>query len=462
MTDARLPGSFRDPSGFLFSRDDSLYRQVNTTGKEDYDALIETGLYEALVAAGLLIPHREVSNKYAASDQAYKVVKPARIPFVSYPYEWCFGQLRDAALTTLRIQKTALDYGMSLKDCSAYNTQFRAGKPVFIDTLSFEKYREGSPWVAYRQFCQHFLAPLALMRHTDARLNQLFRVYIDGVPLGLASALLPFRTRLRFGLLLHIHVHARSQRHFAARTVDISKGTVRRSSLLGLIDSLQSATSGLHWKPEGTEWADYYTDDHYPSNAFRHKKQIVAQFLTRIDPNTVWDLGANVGAFSRIASQAGIQTISFDADPAAVERNYLECGRRGETNILPLVLDLTNPSPSIGWGHQERLSLAERGPADAVLALALVHHLAISNNVPLDMIARFFHRVCSRSLIVEFVPKRDSQVQRLLSTRQDIFPEYTQPVFEREFGKHFEPQDCVKIADTDRILYLMARRERQT
>ena len=457
MSNTRLPSSFRDPSGFIFFRYGFIYRQVNSTYKENYDHLIDSGLYQTLIDTGLLIPHDEVDIEYA-SDKAYKIIKPEPISFISYPYEWSFSQLRDAALTTLEIQKRALNFGMSLKDCSVYNIQFRRGRPILIDTLSFENYNKGEPWVAYRQFCQHFFAPLALMSYRDIRLNQFLRIYIDGVPLDLASSLLPFRTRFKFSLLSHIHFHARSQKYFADKTVNTSSWKMSRLSFLGLIDSLESAIKKLKWQAQGTEWADYYENINYSSDVLQHKKQIVAGFLDKIKPIVVWDLGANVGIFSRIASDKGIQTISFDIDPAAVERNYLECVRKGEANILPLVLDLTNPSPSIGWENQERMSWVERGPADTVLALALIHHLAISNNLPLDKIANFFNRVCCRSLIIEFVHKSDSQVQRLLSTRDDIFPDYTQRVFENEFKKYFAIQNSVMIRNSKRTLYLMQRK----
>ena len=456
-TSGNIPSSFRDPSGFLFHREGSIYRQVNISYKENYDHLVNSGLYEALVDAGLLIPHEEVDIQGAKSDKAYKIIKPELIPFISYPYEWSFSQLKNAALTTLEIQKKSLDFGMCLKDCSAYNIQFRKGKPVFIDTLSFEKHREGQPWVAYRQFCQHFLAPLALMNYRDIRLNQLFRVYIDGVPLDLASSLLPFRTRLIFSLLSHIHLHARSQKQFGDKTVNINRHKMGPLSFLALIENLGSIVKRLKWQPQGTEWANYYEDTNYSPRALEHKKQIVAEFLDKTNPKSVWDLGANVGLFSRIASGKRIQTISFDIDPVAVEKNYLECVEKGETNVLPLLLDLTNPSPSIGWQNQERMSLIERGPADMVFALALIHHLVVSNNLPLNKIAQFFDKICA-SLIVEFIPKSDSQIQRLLSTREDIFPDYTQQVFEREFAEYFTIWRCVKIRDSDRTLYLMENR----
>jgi len=457
MNSRILPSSFRDPSGFLFYREGCLYRQINLFYKENYQHLMQSGLYEHLVDAGLLIPHQEVDIEAVEPDIAYKIIKPEPIPFISYPYEWCFSQLKDAALLTLEIQRRALEFGMSLKDCSAYNIQFKNGKPIFIDTLSFERYQEGQPWVAYRQFCQHFLAPLALMSYINVGLNQLLRVHIDGVPLDLSSSLLPFRTRFKFSLFSHIHLHAKSQKYFADKVIDTTSRGMGRMAFLGLIDSLRDAIDNLKWMPQGTEWADYYEETNYSPSALEHKMEVVADFLHRINPKLVWDLGANIGLFSRIASAQGALTISFDNDPAAVEKNYLECIKRGETNILPLLLDLTNPSPSIGWENQERMSLLERGPADAALALALIHHLAISNNVPLCRIAQFFSRIC-KFLIIEFVPKSDSQVQRLLSTREDIFSDYTEQIFEREFSKYFLIVNSVRILESERVLYLMQKR----
>lgn len=454
-----VPGSFRDPSGFLFTRDGVLYRQVNDFYKDDYDHLVTSGLYRKLVDARLLIPHEEVDVEPAEPETAYRTIRPEPVEFISYPYEWCFSQLKDAALTTLKVQRTALDFGMSLKDCSAYNVQFAKGKPVFIDTLSFEKYSEGRPWIAYRQFCQHFLAPLALMSYRDVRLNQLLRTYIDGIPLDLASSLLPFRTRFSFPLLSHIHLHARSQKRYAAKPVDTSRYRMSRLSFLGLLDNLGSCIRRLQWQPRGTEWVGYYEDTNYSPDAIQHKKQMVAELIDRAAPRSVWDLGANVGVFSRIASDRGIMTISFDMDPAAIERSYLECVAKGENRILPLVIDLTNPSPGIGWSNEERASLLERGPADMVLALALIHHLAISNNVPLGMIADFLSRVC-RSTVIEFVPKSDSQVRRLLATRKDIFADYDQHSFEKEFQERFTVETSTRIRGSERTLYLMSRKSK--
>jgi ribosomal protein L11 methylase PrmA len=458
VRDGVLASSFRDPSGFVFSADGTIYRQVNEAYRAEYDRLRESGLYDALARDRLLVEHEEVSADLRVTDAAYKVIRPTRVPFVSYPYEWSFGQLKAAALVTLRVQRAALDRGMSLKDASAYNVQFFGCRPVFVDTLSFETYAEGRPWVAYRQFCQHFLAPLALMSRVDVRLGRLLSSYLDGIPLDLASGLLPRRTRLSVGLLTHVHLHASSQARYADRPVATRAMKVSRLSLVGLLESLRKTVESLSWEPEGTTWAEYYDNTNYGEEAQRAKRDLVAAYLERAAPATVWDLGANTGAYSRIASERGASTVAFDFDPAAVERNFREGAKAGEENLLPLVLDATNPSPAVGWANAERASLAERGPADAVLALALVHHLAIGNNVPLARVASYFATL-GRSLVVEFVPKDDSQVRRLLASREDIFGDYTQEGFEAAFAREFEVVDSAPIEGSVRRLYLMRRLE---
>jgi hypothetical protein len=433
-----------------------IYRQINEGYRDDYDHLIDSGLYETLVKNRLLVSHSTV-GKDLAPTEAYKVIQPEHIPFISYPYEWCFGQLKDAALLTLEIQEIALQHGMVLKDSSAYNVQFLRGRPILIDTLSFERYREGEPWVAYRQFCQHFLAPLALTGYRDVRLSQLFRVHIDGIPLDLASGLLPKRSRLRTGLLAHIHLHAKAQKRYAGKTVEQRSRKMSRRSMLGLISSLHGTVSGLHWRLPNTEWGEYYEDTNYSATAMQHKAEIVSSYLEKIKPDAVWDLGANTGEFSRIAAEKGALAISSDVDPVAVEKNYRRTKEDNDSNVLPLVVDLTNPSPAIGWANEERFSLPQRGPVDVALALALVHHLAISNNVPFDLIARFIGSMC-RSLIVEFVPKDDSQVQRLLHTRKDIFTDYDREHFEAAFADYFAIEESTPIKESQRILYRMTRR----
>jgi hypothetical protein len=451
----REASSFRDPAGFLFTEDGVLYRQVNPSGLPDYRLLMDSGLYQQLVEEGLLIAHEELPGSKADPAEAI-ILQPTIIPFVTYPFEWCFSQLKHAALTTLAIEIRALEKGMTLKDCSAFNIQFLKGKPILIDTLSFERYPEGKPWDAYRQFCQHFLAPLALMAYVDIRLNLLLRDYIDGIPLDLASRLLPRRTHLILGLTLHIHHHARLQKRFAEKDPkpDQFQGKISRAQLTGLINNLESTIEKLNCMPTaGSGWTDYETFHNYSPESLEHKKEIVNNYLEIIHPQNVWDFGANTGTFSRLASQREIFTVAFDLDSGAVERNYLNMLSEGDANLLPLVMDLTNPSPGLGWRGEERKSLVDRGPAHTIMALALLHHLAIGNNVPLSNLADFFQRL-SRWSIIEFIPRQDPQVSRLLQVRRDIFSGYNQETFENTFCQFFNLVAKEDIQGTDRTIYL--------
>ncbi len=454
-----VPGSFRDPSGFVFMAGGTLYRQVNRAFAEEFDACVSSGLFESLAADGLLVPHRVVGLERAWRPDAHAVLEPTRIDFVSFPYEWAFGALKDAALLTLEVQERSLARGFALRDASAYNVQFRDGRPILIDTLSFARYREGEPWVAYKQFCEHFLVPLALMSTRDIRCGRLQREYLEGVPVDLASALLPRLTWARAGILLHVHLHARAMRRYEEASVaSVTRGRgMSRQGLLGFVGSLRSTVEKLSWRPADTTWANYAGDHNYSESGLAEKRRLVREYLAAVSPRRVWDLGANTGTFSRVAREVAPSVICFDVDPAAVELNYREVRDRHETGLLPLQLDLMNPSPATGWAHEERFSLEARGPADALLALALVHHLAIANNVPLPRIAEFFARL-GRALVIEFVPKSDSQVERLLRNRPDVFPEYTREGFERAFAAHYEIAATAGIPDTQRSLYLMHRR----
>jgi len=456
--DAYLESSFRDPSGFVFSRDGRIYRQINLSYRADYEQLMTSGLYRSLVDDGLLVPHEEIHPPDGLAEGAFRVIAPEPIPFISYPYEWSFPQLQSAALATLAIQRRAREHDMSLKDASGFNIQFVGHRPVLIDTLSFEHHRDGAPWVAYRQFCQHFLAPLALMSMRDPCLGQLTRRFVDGIPLELASKLLPARTWLSLSMLTHIHLHARSQRRHAQSNGGPPSGRLSRDAEVAIIESLRSGVETLRPARSSSHWATYYETRAYSPEAMDEKSLTVARYIDRLRPATVWDLGANTGAISRLASQKGAYTIAIDSDPESVEINYREAARTRDTRILPLVVDLTNPSPRLGWHHRERLSLLERGPADLALALALVHHLAIGNNVPLPRVASFLADA-GRWAVVEFVPKEDGQVQRLLQSRTDIFDGYTQAGFERAFAERFTLEDRRPLPGSVRVLYLYRRRE---
>jgi ribosomal protein L11 methylase PrmA len=453
----RDPGSFRDPGGFVYRRDGVLLRQVGPTLVDDWQSFASSGLAAKLVADGRLISWDTAPLELAATTDARAVIKPEPIEFISYPYEWTFGELRDAALLTLDVQLQALDAGWTLRDATAYNVQFRAGRPILIDLLSLEPHEDGAPWVAYRQFCEHFLAPLALMARRDIRLATLLRADPDGVPLDLATHLLPWRSRLNFGLLSHLYLHASAQTRHAGNEDEgaAARGArISRTRLKALVQSLRNTVSGLDWKPSGTEWADYADHTSYSDRGTAAKEQLVAQFVTAAGGRTVWDLGANTGRYSRVAAGVGRSVLAFDIDPAAAERNYRSLAQEGRTDILPLVMDLANPSPGVGWASRERRSLLDRANADVTLSLALVHHLAISRNVPLPMFVELLASIAPTA-IVEFVPKEDPMVRRLLASRRDVFPEYTVDGFRAAARTRFSIAEEAPIQDSGRVLFLL-------
>lgn len=448
----------RDPAGFVYQREGQLLRQVNASYRTSFERVLASGVLDELHGAGLLIPHEVAPIDLAATRDAWQVLRPERVAFISYPYEWSFSQLRDAALLTLDVQRRALARGMTLRDASAYNVQFHRGRPVFIDTLSFGPHEEGRPWVAYRQFCEHFLAPLALMSRRDVRLGRLHAEFADGVPLDLASRLLGSSSWVRPSLLLHVHLHARAQSRYADAAARPRSGATRltRSAVLRLVEQLRQTIETLRWEPAGTPWAEYETTHAYGADARASKERLVRELLSSIAPRTTWDLGANTGRFSRIAADLGSQVIAIDGDYAAVDRSYrAERARSGEA-ILPLVNDLVAPSPSSGWAGTERQSLAERGPADALLALAVVHHIAFSGNVALPRIAEWFARL-GRAAIVEFVPPDDAQVRRLTAARSEATHPYDREAFDRAFARHFAIIARHPLPETGRELYLMRR-----
>ena len=456
----REPGSYRDPSGFVFRRDGVLYRQVSHGFADDWAAFESSGLHAALQAKGLLIPDQPAGIDLAAEAGAVAVIRPEPIGFISYPFEWSFSQLKEAALLTLAAQALAAEHGMTLRDASAYNVQFLRGRPVMIDTLSFERAAPDQPWKPYRQFCEHFLAPLALMAHRDGRLGLLLRTYVDGIPLDLASELLPRGTRWSPGLAAHLHLHARAQRRHADEGRDAAPKTVTMSATrrLALLDHLRRTVEGLHLPARGTEWADYADQTSYSGVATASKESIVREMLVEVAGRRAWDVGANTGRYSAIAAEVGYEVVALDSDWAAVERHHLALRKADAQRIMPLLADLADPSPAIGWENRERSSLLERANADVVVALALVHHLAIGRNAPLGMVAELMARL-GPNLIIEFVPKGDPMVRRLLATREDIFPDYTPEGFRAAFTRLFTIRDERPVQDSTRVVFRMVRRD---
>jgi ribosomal protein L11 methylase PrmA len=459
----RDSASWRDPWGFVYRRHGVLLRQVNRRATEEWYAFSESALAADLVKRGWLLPWEPASlDEALAPDDAIAIIRPEALDFITYPYEWTFGELKAAALLTMDVQLAAVEAGFSLRDASAYNVQFRGIRPVLIDHLSFERLPEGKPWIAYRQFCEHFLAPLALMARVDPRLGRMLRDHLEGIPLDLAASLLPTSTRFRLGLGAHIHLHARSMRRNENAGGSAKGAELRVGRLKSLLTNLRQTVEGLNWEPSGTEWAEYADTGHesYTAGAGA-KAALVKRFLGEGTERTCWDLGANTGVFSSLASEAGYRVLAFDADLAAAERHFRALGSKGRTDTTPLVMDLADPSPSQGWHERERGGLLERANADALLALALIHHLAIGRNVPLPMVLDLFADLAPEA-VVEWVPREDPMVQRMLASREDVFDDYTEDGFRAAAERRFEVLAREPIEGSDRVLYSLKRRETGT
>lgn len=448
-------GSFRDPSGYVYEADGKIFRSLAEGYAPDYECFTASGLADHLKQKKWVPDFHESDREIPG---AWKVLEVERLPWISYPYEWCFQQLKEAALLTLKIQLAALAHGMTLKDASAYNIQLHRGRLVFIDLQSFARYEEGRPWVAYRQFVMHFLGPLLLMAKKDIRFSHLLRDYVDGLPVDFVSRNLPWRTRFSPSCLIHIHWHAKLLKKYADTHGDTETHAQQQKSArmplasqVKFIESLRELVQGLRVPELATEWGDYYQDTNYTSAAFLAKQRLIQQLCERFQPKSVCDLGANCGEFSRQVPASVPTVISADIDPVAVDKNYVQVRKNKDRNIYPVLLDLCNPSPGIGWMNAERESFLARAKCDLAMGLALVHHLCIGNNLPLDYVASLFHTLAPVA-VVEFVPKGDSQVDRLLSSREDIFPDYTLENCVAAFSRLYPNCETHPVEDSQRTV----------
>lgn len=448
------PSSYRDPSGFVFEKDGIVYRQVNDVFKENFDFFISSGCYDHLVNKGLLVSHRIIHNNLTGHSDWYTTLLPEKINFISYPYEWSFDMLKDAALLTLQLVKEVIGYGLILKDATPYNIQWHNGQLIFIDTLSFEKYDEAQPWIAYRQFCESFLAPLLIMYYSKRELTELLLSYSDGISLSVIKALLPFKSRFSIHTLLHIHLHASASTAKKAKNVGIQ---FSKQKLLNIINSLETLIKQLKLSKQKTTWSNYYEEAATRNNYLEQKKKIISEWVDGLsDVKLVADLGANEGEFSQLIASKNIKIIVADFDAACINKLYNQIKLKGEKNIQPMVLDLSRPTPAIGVNNKERQSFMERSHFDLVMGLALIHHLCIGKNIPFEKVATFFKQIC-KYLIIEFVPKDDEKVQVMLSNKKDIYCNYTENNFIQEFGKHFNIIKKQIVGNTNRVLFLMQK-----
>ncbi|HLM35567.1 MAG TPA: hypothetical protein VK278_07295 [Gaiellaceae bacterium] len=440
-------GSFRDPGNRVFAAPDAVYRGLSAEAAEEWRALAAS----KLGGDPRIVATEEVAD---APEPWAALLRHERIPFVSYPYEWPFTLLRRAALLQLDLLLDALDEGLILKDATPYNVQWDGARAVFIDVGSFERYREGTAWQGYRQFCQLQFYPLLLAAWKDAPFQPWLRGSLDGIAPAELRNLLSFRDRFRRGATTHVFLHARLERRYADRTREVKEELKRAGFRKELVTAnartLRKLVAGLEWRGASAAWGDYTQTWSYDEADAARKARFVGEAVETLAPRLVWDLGCNDGTYSKLAAARGAYVVATDADHHVVDR----LAREENERILPLVVDLADPSPALGWRGEERKDLPGRGTPDLTLALALVHHLAITRNLPLGELIDWLAGLDS-ALVVEFVDPADEMAQRLLAAkREGLHADYHRGVFERLLGERFAVERTEELAGGRRILYL--------
>jgi hypothetical protein len=455
-----VPGSFRDPDSRVFESGGEVFRALSARGLEDWNALRASAAFAELTDRGSVIETQEVGGDATATlpEGWAGVLRHAAVPFVSYPYEWTFGMLRDAALLQLDVLERCLAESLMVKDSSPYNVQWRGVAPVFIDIGSFERLREGEPWIAYRQFCMLFLYPLMFQAFRGIPFQPWLRGAIDGITPAQARAVMSMRDRLRRGVLTNVILHSRLEQRYAAIEGRAAKAQVRRAGfntelILANVHRLRKLVARLDWEPATSAWTDYrHASSHLHADA-DDKAAFVATAAGRRHWRLVWDLGANDGAYARIAARSSDYVLAMDVDHPTVERLYRALREEGERRILPLVMDVCDPSPALGWRGRERGTLADRGRPDLTLCLALVHHVAITRNVPVREIVDWLASL-GGTVLVEFPERTDPMVQRLLAGKRDgTHEDYERAHFESCLREAFVVERQQELPSGQRVLY---------
>jgi SAM-dependent methyltransferase len=453
------PGSFRDRTARVFYHNGKIYRGLTGQALTEWEALESARFFRQFTDSGGIVTTRQVDLSVVPASSSHQweaILEHERLPFISYPYEWSFGMLRDAAVLQLDLLLAALDEGMSLKDASAYNIQWKGSTPVFVDVASFSKRVSGEPWVGYRQFCQMFLYPLLLQAYRDVPFQPWLRGSIDGMDAEVCLRLLSARDYLRAGVVAHVYLQAKAQSAFGS-----TKRNVRRDLQLAGFDArlikmnavrLRALLTSLRWNPRPSTWSDYASCGHYDASDAAQKRDFVDQAAASGQWSLAWDLGCNVGLFSRIVARRANYVIAMDADHVAVDRLYGALRTEGIRNVLPLVFNVTDPSPALGWRNLERKRIVERGRPDLVLALALIHHVVIGSNIPMSEFLQWLSEL-GGSLVIEFVTREDPMVAALLRNKEDHYADYHQDVFERELGMRFAVLQRHTLSSGTRVLY---------
>jgi len=441
---SRDPASFRDRSSAVYVDAGAVRRGLDAAAQANWERLGTTGFFPRLLQEGLVVATDACEAPPECNGDWAGWLRHARVPFVSYPYEWPFGMLRDAALLHLSLMRQALEEDFILKDSSAYNVQWYGARPVFIDIPSFEPYSPGAPWVGYRQFCEMFLFPLMLTAYRGVRFQPWLRGSFDGIPVDQMAALFShWRDRMRRGVFGHVYLQAALQRRYAGGAGDggSASGEVRRAGfhaelIRRNVDGLTRLVGRLEAPAPRSGWTEYARTHSYPDEDFRRKQAFVESVASRRRWSLVWDLGCNTGAFSRIVAEHAECVVAMDGDHDAVELLYRSERDGGGMKILALNMNLADPSPGLGWRGGERRALIERGQPDLVLCLALVHHLVIGANIPLAQVVDWLASL-GGAMVIEFVDKQDEMSQRLLRDRVDQHFDYDRDTFVALLERHF-------------------------
>lgn len=464
MTSPQIePGSYRDRDARVVHLDGEIYRLLSARALADWRSLADTDFFRRGVEAGRIVATETVESPPAAlaeiAGEFAGVVRHQRIPFVSYPYEWTFGMLRRAARLQLELVDAALVEGFTVKDASSYNIQWIGSRPVFIDVPSFQRRREGEPWIGYAQFCQLFLYPLMLTAYRDLPFQPWLRGRLDGITPAECDHLLSLGDRLRPGVFFDVYLQSRLQKAAAGRKSSTRREVERSGFSAEMIRRnvrrLGKVVDKLEWRQRRSTWSEYEREHGYEPGDLEAKRRFVDRVLGRQRWGMVWDLGANTGAYSRSAAAAAEYVVAMDADRLAVERLHQRVSEAadGPTNLLPLVQNLADPSPAQGWRLGERRALAARGEPDLVLCLALVHHLVLGANLPLDELIEWLAGLRAH-LVIEWVERSDPMVERLLLNKEDLFTDYRRDNFERRLEERFEVLERRELASATRALYL--------
>jgi len=458
-------GSFRDRDGRIYRLGNRIIRGISASALEDFQKLQGTKFYQRfqekgqLVASQLLAPD-EVSLPGEEKQRWAAFIEHERIPVISYPYEWTFGMLRDAATLQLDLVEAAILEGMTLKDATPYNIQFVSGKPVFIDIPSFETLPPGTPWSGYRQFCEMFLFPLMLQAYKGVHFQPLMRANIDGVGIQTAAQLFGFRDRFRYGVLSHVWLQAKLDRRHGSTSQDVRSelrsAGVNKELILANVRKIRKLLAKLSWQGDGSEWGGYEDFHNYSESDHALKESFINDSVESSGAKMVWDVGCNTGQFSRIAARHAEQVLAMDLDHFAVERLYLETLKDDQKNILTLLQNVADPSPNWGWRNRERTELRSRAKPDLLLCLALIHHVVITANVPLEEFVAWMSDL-SDQLVIEYVARSDDKVETLLRNKEDKYSDYSRENLERELSRHYSIRKQLELESGNRFMYWCAR-----